>query len=387
MSSQFDLEFSKFLQQAVNEALKKRGRVNIIIAGNTGVGKSTLINAVFQGNLATTGDGRPVTISTREITKEGIPLSIFDTRGFEKGKYTEILVGLEKLIQERKRSIDPYQHIHVAWICVLEDSRRVEATDIELAEMLNKHVPVVVVITKSISDGGFRQEVQNLLPMARNVVRVHALETILDDKHRIKVMGLENLVDLTMNLLPEAVRSAFVASQRVSLKIKQQKAHAAVGLAATAAAGIGASPVPFSDAIALIPIQIGMLATISAIWGIPVSQMFLGTIVSGTLTSSAGTIGGRVLAGTMLKFIPGVGTAVGAVITAGVAGTITTAFGEAYIATLYTLTKDNPDRIPMPEEIRDEFQRQHRLRLAAWRLAAYARKIRDGFQRQLKQSR
>ena len=240
----------------------------------------------------------------------------------------------------------------------MEDSRRVEATDIELAEMLDKHVPVVVVITKSISDGGFRQEVQNLLPMARNVVRVHALETILDNGYRIKVMGLEDLVDLTMNLLPEAVRSAFVASQRVSLKIKQQKAHAAVGLAATAAAGIGASPIPFSDAIALIPTQIGMLATISAIWGIPVSQMFLGTIVSGTLTSSAGTIGGRVLAGTLLKFIPGVGTAVGAVITAGVAGTITTAFGEAYIAALYTLTKDNPDRIPMPGEIRDEFQRQ-----------------------------
>jgi len=49
--------------------------VNILIAGRTGVGKSTLINAVFQGNFATTGQGRPVTQSTREIKKEGIPLS------------------------------------------------------------------------------------------------------------------------------------------------------------------------------------------------------------------------------------------------------------------------------------------------------------------------
>ena len=36
---------------------------------------------------------------------------------------------------------------------------------------------------------------------------------------------------------------------------------------------------------------------------------------------------------------------------------LTTAFGEAYIAALYVLTKDNPDRIPTAEEIRDEFIR------------------------------
>ena len=70
-------------RKALEEALKTRGKVNIVVAGRTGVGKSTLINAVFQGNLATTGQGRPVTTGTREITKEGIQVSIFDTRGLE----------------------------------------------------------------------------------------------------------------------------------------------------------------------------------------------------------------------------------------------------------------------------------------------------------------
>jgi uncharacterized protein (DUF697 family) len=40
--------------------------------------------------------------------------------------------------------------------------------------------------------------------------------------------------------------------------------------------------------------------------------------------------------------IPGVGSVVGGVISAGVASTLTIAFGEAYIATLYGLTKDDP---------------------------------------------
>ena len=60
----------------------------------------------------------------------------------------------------------------------------------------------------------------------------------------------------------------------------------------------------------------------------------------------------------MLKLIPGVGTVVGGAINAGVASALTTAFGEAYIATLYGLTKDNPDLIPGAEEVSEEFMRQ-----------------------------
>jgi predicted GTPase len=51
----------EIIENAINKAERDRGEVNILIAGKTGVGKSTLINAVFQGNFATTGQGKPVT--------------------------------------------------------------------------------------------------------------------------------------------------------------------------------------------------------------------------------------------------------------------------------------------------------------------------------------
>jgi predicted GTPase len=105
----------------VEEALKNRGKVNVVIAGRSRVGKSTLINAVFQGQLAETGQGRPVTQHTREISKEGIPLSVFDTRGLEMDRYRETLSELEKLVKQRRSSSDPHQHLHVAWVCVTED--------------------------------------------------------------------------------------------------------------------------------------------------------------------------------------------------------------------------------------------------------------------------
>ena len=80
------------LNKAFEEAQRNLGRVNVLIAGRTGVGKSTLINSVFQGRLAPTGQGEPVTQTTRLLTKEGIPLAIWDTRGLELADFQKISV-------------------------------------------------------------------------------------------------------------------------------------------------------------------------------------------------------------------------------------------------------------------------------------------------------
>jgi predicted GTPase len=82
----------------LKEAVRNRGRINLLVAGKTGVGKSILINAVFQGNFASTGQGGPATRNTRMIKKKGVPLYIFDTRGFEVDRFLESLEELEDLI-------------------------------------------------------------------------------------------------------------------------------------------------------------------------------------------------------------------------------------------------------------------------------------------------
>jgi len=195
--------FDELINVAINKATESRGHINILIAGRSGVGKSTLINAVFQSDLAETGQGQPVTQNTREITKEGIPLSIFDNRGLEMNDFSETLGELEEIINERCNDRDENRHIHLAWICIQEDGRRVEDAEIKLHGVLTEYVPVISVITKARSDQGFKDEVLRLLPESKSVVRVRAIEETFDDGQKLQAMGLEKLINASSEVIPE----------------------------------------------------------------------------------------------------------------------------------------------------------------------------------------
>ncbi len=114
------------LKAEIDKALHEMGMCNVLIAGRTGVGKSTLINSIFHGRMAATGDGRPVTRAARFISKEGVPLGIWDTRGLELEDFEETLDELRRLVERRAADPDPKHHIHVAWLCVHEDGRRAD---------------------------------------------------------------------------------------------------------------------------------------------------------------------------------------------------------------------------------------------------------------------
>ena len=108
---------------------------------------------------------------------------------------------------------------------------------------------------------------------------------------------------------------------------------------AAASFGEGYIPLPFSDALALVPTQLAMLAGITAIFGITVSENLLKSIVT-SLTGTAGaTFAGRTIVSNLLKMIPGVGTALGGTISGATAAVLTTALGEAYIAIMKMIAK------------------------------------------------
>ena len=346
------------ISRSIEEAERTMGRFNVLIAGRTGVGKSTLINEVFQGKLAATGQGRPVTRETRERTRKGVPLAIYDTRGLELKEYREIIDELVKFVAARNRDADAKNHIHVAWVCVSEDGRRVEEAEIELHRRLAEFMPVLGVVTKARSDQGFSAEVQRLLPEAVNVVRVRALRECFDDNAAIlPPMGLNDLVDATAEIIPEAAQKAFAAAQKASIDLKKKAAHKVVVAAAASATAAGAAPIPFADAALLVPIQVGMLAGISASFGVELSKALFRTLVAAMVGAGGATFAGRAIVSNLLKFIPGVGSVAGGVISAATAGGLTTALGKLYIAVLAKLSDDAGGGPLSPDDIAGEFKR------------------------------
>lgn len=350
-------DVGKWIREEVLEAMRERGHATILIAGRSGVGKSTLVNALFRGQLAETGQGRPVTDQIREYTKPDLPISLIDTRGLELERFEEILGQLRTTIEERQHDPNPHRHVHCAWVCVSEDSRRVEAGETALVEMLHsKGIPVIAVITKARADQGFRAEVLRLLPHAKNAVPVRAIPEVLDEGVHLPARGLSELVDITLDVIPEGHKNAFVSVQRVNLAAKVKRAHQAVAVASGLAATAAASPVPFSDAFLLVPIQIGMLAKISVTFGLDVDEAFLGTLVSAAAGGLGATVAGRTIVSGLLKLVPGIGTGAGAVIAAATAITLTTALGEIYIQVLKSLYETGNGKDPTAAEVAAAFK-------------------------------
>jgi predicted GTPase len=217
----FDETRKQGFRKAIRAAFKGRGHVNILIAGRSGVGKSTLLNAVFEESFAKTGQGRPVTPFTQEYSKKGIPLTIWDTRGLELKAFKECSAALEWQIKSRKNQSSPSSHFHIAWLCIPEGGRRVEPGEAELCRMLAQHMPVICVITKAQADNGFAAEVEKLLPQARKIIRIRAISAVDDDGCEKMPMGLEELVGFTYQLIPESVQGAFVSTQRISMRLKR----------------------------------------------------------------------------------------------------------------------------------------------------------------------
>lgn len=366
------------IMDEIKENYSSLTTLNVVVIGKTGVGKSTLINSVFGENVAEVGLGRPVTQSIRKLEKEGTPLAIYDTPGLElQGDHSaeNLLEQVTNLINEGIQSEDVNQAIHCIWYCINTASSRVEPTEMNFLRKLGENtkrcnVPVILVLTQAFSKKKTEEMVTALrkenLPV-RQVVPVLAQDyEISEDYPKIKAFGIDKLVELISELLPDTVRDTFIALQIASIDLKRKRARAAVTAAAGAAALTGASPIPFSDAAILVPTQVSMLAGITAIFGLPIEKAALTSIVSATIGTAGATVLGKTVVSNLIKMIPGAGTIVGAAISGTTAAALTGALGEAYIAILTRVASGDISFADLTskegmEELRREFEKQLRI--------------------------
>ncbi|MBC9944093.1 50S ribosome-binding GTPase [Leucobacter sp. cx-328] len=330
------LDPSAFIESR-STAQAEFGRFNLAVVGGTGVGKSSLVNAVFGRNLAKTGAGLPVTRGVKYYQDDS--LGIWDIEGFEIGSSVSPREQLRQHLAEIAKHPADTQ-IAVVWYCVKANDARLTPADIEMIRELDASgLPVMLVLTKVDWDRnpitGVRRPVKALSEFMDWLERPEDNGTPIDIPYQ-RVMptstmdrdgkgsghGLGELVEETLALSPERVKDSFRVAQRLNLPWKREMARTATKAAVAAAGAAAAVPLPLADAVVLAPIQLGLMGRIAAIY-----DLDLTTMMSAAGLAQVGVqFAGRALASSFLKLIPGAGS----VLNAGVASALTAATGEGW---------------------------------------------------------
>lgn len=325
--------------QANTDAINRYGRFNLGIIGGTGVGKSSLVNAVFGREYAKVGKGLPVTSGVHYYHDDS--LGIWDFEGFEIGSAltpAEALHGHLTTIAARPRE----EQISVVWYCIASTADRLTQHDIDIIRELDASgLPVILVLTKvawtkNRVTGSYKapQDVEAFRDWLEHPVDAEGQPIHLPIRQVILTStqgthgkgtghGLGELVEETLALSPENEKNAFRIAQRLNLPWKRELARPVIAAASSAAAAAAAVPIPVTDAAALAPIQMTMMGRIAAIYDLKLTSM----LSSAALAQLGAQVTGQALARSFLKLIPGAGS----VINASVAFALTGAVGEAWM--------------------------------------------------------
>lgn len=351
------------LNDELNEEFKKfksaKEKLNIVVAGGTGAGKSSLINHVFGSESTNVGHGAAETRGLNYFEKSDSEIAFYDTEGYEISNDGASNSNFLKEVLPRlvdKLDGDYKFRPHLTWYCIQAAGNRITDFDIENIELLTKKLklPLAVVLTKCELDEIDENDQPIFHHAVKKELKERGLATIpvfdVSTQDDNSDYDLEKLLAWSAaSLTEESLRANFIASQERSIKIKQNQADVIINkysmLAATAG---GVNIFPGSDAAILMPIQIKMSVEILDCFGFKkLESTVLTALKAGLLTTI-----GKFTASSFTKVIPGVGQAVNAIVAGGLTYGSGLALKElmakAYLEFLHTGKEPNWNELLSP---------------------------------------
>ena len=222
----------KETEKILNKSYENSCHFNILLLGKTGVGKSTLINGIFEFNEiegAKTGVGKPITQNFDEYTSDKRKcLRIIDSKGIELGEHNinTVFNSAKGLIEKKAFEGDPDKLIHCIWYCFKSDILRFEDIEKDTVSLLmnqygNNDLPVIIVITQNYDDTATKTMIDliknefKFLNREMVIVPVVAKEQIIEKKKNklvIQKEGIEDLIKISFEKSQKAIYPAIMKS-------------------------------------------------------------------------------------------------------------------------------------------------------------------------------
>lgn len=216
------VNFKQEFENKFNEAASFDKRPNILVAGYTGCGKTSLIRTVLGGEIvprAGISNGKPCRIDFDSYENESIRL--WDSRGLELGEKEDEFSGMmREFVSSCQDDPNVDEHIHLVWYLIQGNSARVTDCDVGLMKDIFTFDDVIAVISKK----------DITKPAQTKAIREELLKAGVPEEHIIEVsdseggaVGCKELVELSHAMLPAAYRDAFMAAQSIDREAKAAK--------------------------------------------------------------------------------------------------------------------------------------------------------------------